>query len=233
MRASVDAGTGKVTIIGENGCHTYFTPSSGSYIAAPRVSSTLVHNGDGTWTFERADGSTFLFEPDDATTLGRLREVTDRNGYKTALAYSTGREISTITDDTSGRALTIVWTGSRISSVRDKPVGDPTGRSVQYSYDGAGDLTQVTDVSGKRWQFGYDGSHRLTDVYSPEQVESGTMKSTHNTYDAQGRVTRQTSPLSLRPTWPTRRGSTTRRSPAQPKSPTPLATNGSTLTRRV
>src|SRR5206468_3853606 len=53
MSLAVD-GAGNVTISQENGATVTFAPNGvGGYTAPSRVLATLVHNGDGTFTFNR------------------------------------------------------------------------------------------------------------------------------------------------------------------------------------
>ena len=91
---------------------TTYTP------AAPRTIATLVHNGDGTWTFTRRANEIFTF-----SSTGQLTQEKDLNGYATTLAY-TGGLLKTITDP-AGRKLTLTWSGGHIMSVADQ-----AGRTV-------------------------------------------------------------------------------------------------------
>jgi len=56
-------GASNVTIHQENGSTATFAPDgTGGYSAPPRVFATLVHNGDGSWTFTRRARQIFVFD---------------------------------------------------------------------------------------------------------------------------------------------------------------------------
>ena len=115
----------------------------GSLAPAPGVTATLTER-DGACVLAERHGKRYEF---DAS--GRLVRILDRSGNATRLTYSEGRLVRIENDFDA--ALTVSWNGSRIASV-----GDGTGRTVSYSYDGAGCLTQVADVRGKVWTATYD-----------------------------------------------------------------------------
>lgn len=68
MRLTQD-GTGRVTIYEENGTEITFDPDPGNpgeYLpTTPRCVTTLVENGDGSWTFTRTNGGR-VFDFDSA-----------------------------------------------------------------------------------------------------------------------------------------------------------------------
>jgi RHS repeat-associated protein len=169
----------------ENGSQVTFTEApDGSYTAAPRVTATLVHNGDGTWTIVRHHRESFTFD-----SSGRLAKETDLNGYVTSLAYDAHGQLETVTDP-AGRKLTFTYSGNHIATAID-----PLGRVVHYSYDAAGDLSDVTDVGGGDMHFAYDAAHRLTSMRTPNQAPGApgsTGATVTNVYDSQGRVIEQT-----------------------------------------
>jgi YD repeat-containing protein len=177
-----------VVVNQENGSQvTFVEQADKTYAAPPHVAATLVHDGDGSWTFVRRRRDTFSF---DAT--GRLTRETDLNGYVTSLAYNGSGQFTTVTDP-AGRTLTFAYSGSHIISVTG-----PLGRVVTYTYDGAGDLTDVTDVNGGNTHFMYDSSHRMLTMRMPNQapgVPGSTGAAITNTYDSQGRVVSQSDQL--------------------------------------
>lgn len=176
-----------VVVNQENGSQVEFNEHDGTYHAPPRVTATLVHNNDGTWTFVRRHRDTFSFD-----SSGRLTQEQDLNGYVTSLAYNAQGQLETVTDP-AGRKLTFAYTGSHIASVTD-----PLGRVVRYAYDGAGDLTDVTDVNGGNTHFTYDAAHHMLSMRMPNQapgVPGSTGAAITNVYDGQGRVIEQTDQL--------------------------------------
>ncbi|MCA1683702.1 MAG: type IV secretion protein Rhs, partial [Actinobacteria bacterium] len=184
---AVDAATGVVTVTQENGSQVAFSPSGTSYTAPPRVTATLVHNADGTYTLTRLATQKLVF-----SATGALQRLVDLNGYATTLGYdATTAKLATITDP-EGRSFTVAYSGNHISSIRDS-----MWRKVDFSYDAAGDLTDVSNVRGLHWSFTYDG-HRLRTMRSPRYFGDTTTTPTPvttNHYDAQGRVDWQSDPL--------------------------------------
>lgn len=183
MSLSVGSGDTPVTVNQENGSTVTFSLANGVYSAPGRVQATLVKNGDGTWAFVRKKRMTYTFNA-----AGQMVSIADLNGYATSLAYSSGK-LSTVTDP-AGRTMTFAYNGSLISSVTDSA---SPWRSVQFGYDGSGNLTSLTDVGGGVTTFQYDGAHRLTQMLDPNQQSAPTKHYLTNTYDTStGKVTAQT-----------------------------------------
>lgn len=193
MSLSTDAAS--ATVKEEGGSKVAFSASGSNYVPAPRVLATLVHNGDGTWTFTRRAKEIFVFDAG-----GRLSSIGDRNGYTTTLAY-TGAQLSTVTDS-AGRTLTLAWSGGRIATVSDQ-ASPPRTVSFQY-LDGSGNLTDAIDPAGGHWQFGYGANHRMATMRKPKYYADTTTSPTPvttNHYDAEGRVDWQDDPLGRRSTF--------------------------------
>ena len=186
MSLSID-GSGNVTVNEENYSAVSFANVGGNLQPPPRTLATLVHNGDGTYTFTRKDQAHFNF---DAS--GRLVSEVDRNNYATLLAYDGSNRLSTVTDP-SGRSLTFHYNASGLIDW----VTDPAGRQVLFTYDGTGAtachpanaasqcLISYTDVGGQASSFTYDSAHRVLTMTDPR---GGIIT---NTYDDRGRVLTQ------------------------------------------
>ncbi|WP_433298897.1 RHS repeat-associated core domain-containing protein [Actinoplanes sp. CA-030573] len=191
LRAITDATTGDVTVRQEDGSSVPFTNTSGTYApAAPRFDATLVKSGS-VYTYTRRNQEIFTF---DAAT-GRLTAETDVAGskavpaYKTSLTYDTAGHLTTVTDP-AARSYTLTWTGSHITAVADQ-----TGRKVTYSYNAAGDLTDVTYPDGGHEQYAYQsGTHVMTSMRTPANAAGPASAVTSMTYDSAERVTAQTDP---------------------------------------
>jgi RHS repeat-associated protein len=175
------------TITQENDSQVTFNqPSSGSIwpAAAPRFVATLTYNsGSSTWTLQRDGQNKYTFN-----SSGQLTQEQDLNGYTTALAYSSGN-LSTVTDN-AGRTLGFTWTGSHITKVTDSNVSGNT-RTVSYSFNGSGELTDVTDVNGGDTNFTYasDGSHRITVMKDPVcEALGSSCPGVQNHYNSSGQV---------------------------------------------
>jgi RHS repeat-associated protein len=186
MHLVIDQATGDVTVVQENGSTVPFTNLGGSLQAPSYAAATLVHNGDGSYTFVRKHGATtFRF-----SSSGALQSISDRNGYTTTFAYNGSGQLTSVTDasDPPARSLTFSYgPNGRISQVTD-----PDDRTVGLGYNDAGELTSVTDTNNGVTRFTYQAStHRMLTLTKPRNVGSWT-----NTYDpATGQVTSQTDPL--------------------------------------
>lgn len=179
--ASLDIQPSTVVVNQCNGSQSTFTLSGATWTAPPRVLATLVHNGDGTWTFTRGGRELYVFDAG-----GRLTAERDLNGYTTTISYPTPS--TRVVSDPASRSLTFTFTGNRVTSVSDSST---PARRLSYGYDGAGNLTDVIDVGGGHWQFTYDGSHRMVTMRSPRFYGDTTTNPSPvvtNHYDTQGRV---------------------------------------------
>ena len=186
MSLNQPGGSGPVTVTQENGAQTVFNPNGGIYVpAAPRDLATLIHNGDGTWTFTRLAEDIFTF-----SSTGQLVSEKDRNGYTTTLSYNGSGQLTTITDP-ANRTLTVGWTGSNITSVTDANVSPARVATFQYN-DGNGNLTDVIDVNGGHTHYAYSASHQLTNAYDPNCYSAGSSCDSGNGivthYNASGQV---------------------------------------------
>ncbi len=171
----------------ENGSVVQFSQQAGgSWAAAPRVLATLVHNGDGTWTFTRKATGKFKF-----SSSGQLTSESDLNGNTETLGYDSSGRLSTVTD-AAGRTLTFSYSGS---STLVSEITDPGSRTVSYGYDTNANLTSVTDTGGGVTHYGYGANHLLTTVTDPD----GHV--TTNVYDSSRRVISQTDPANRTTTW--------------------------------
>jgi RHS repeat-associated protein len=182
MSLVFDTATGDVTVHQADGSQVIEVPNgAGGYSGPSWDFAAFTANADGTYTYARSTGQSYLFNG-----AGQLVRQIDRNGYVTTLAYNGSGQLTKVTDP-AGRALTLAYTGSgNIASVTD-----PAGRVVSYSYDGSGNLAQVTNPANGAWTFGYNAKHLMIRMTNPRGG------STSNTYDSSGRVSSQTDPKSL------------------------------------
>lgn len=149
--------SGEVSIIHCTGRTDMYTPSGGGAYNSPTgLFTTLVQNGDSTWT---------LTEPNQAkrtfSSAGKLTGIADRNNNAVSLSYNQDGLLSSVTDP-GGRSITFTYTGQRITGITD-----PLSRTVTFSYSGAGDLTSMVDMSGKTWASTYDSEHRMLTKVDP------------------------------------------------------------------
>ena len=137
-----------------------FTTPKGLFFQMARAS-------DGTYTVREKNGLTYTFES-AAGTVGqqaRLLSITDRNANVLTLNY----------DPTTGR----------LASVNDgvAPCPGSTCRSLTFSYDTNGRLTQVSDWTGRAHQYAYDPAGNLTSYKNPLAVAGQQNPVTYAYYD--------------------------------------------------
>lgn len=203
MSASAGSG-GNVTVHQEDGSTVPFTvDSSGHYApSAPRFDATLVKSG-ATYVFTRHSTDQFTFD----ASSGRLQQISDPAGrsastpYATTLAYDSSGHLHTVTDP-AGRAYTFTWTGNHITKVVS-----PATQEIDYTYNTAGDLTDVYGVGTTRTggtngdqdhtQYQYTAAHLMSSQRSPANYgkTATTPPVTSMTYDTSERVLAQTNPL--------------------------------------
>ncbi|MBV8385941.1 MAG: laminin G domain-containing protein, partial [Acidimicrobiia bacterium] len=100
MSLSVDGETGAATIVQENAATITFAVSGANYVAPTRSSATLVHNGDGTWTFTRNGTEVIRFD-----SSGQLLSLGDLDGYTTTVTHPNASTM--VVTDPAGRTLTL------------------------------------------------------------------------------------------------------------------------------
>ncbi len=137
---------------------------------------TEVWNPDGAGGWKPMYGvfSTLIENPDGSFTLrgkdrieyrfdlsNRLASVVDEYGNTMFFNYS-GDDLASVID-TSGRTITF----SRDASGRITNILDPIGRSVSFTYDANGDLTSASDMAGKVTTYTYDDAHRMLTITDP------------------------------------------------------------------
>ncbi len=162
----VDSGP-LATILQADGRYVAFTRVGSDYQAQNGEFSSLLHNGDGTWTRTFRDGARQEFNAD-----GRLARVEDRYGNFQAILY-----------ESNGKFFA---NGTWGLTTRIRQVTDTSGNTFDFAYDGNGWLASITDNSGRVYPFAHDAAGHLTSASDPlGQAESFT-------YDGRGMMTSHT-----------------------------------------
>jgi RHS repeat-associated protein len=176
MRAS-EREDASVVVSWPNGhCDVYERVGSSYVPKLPGVYSSLIKNGDSTFTLIRTDQIRYNFAIN-----GKLQNIIDRNNNCITLSYSGTGRLRTITDAV-GRLFTLTYNANgRVASLTD-----PNGRIVGYTLNANNDLSCVTDANGLTTQFLYDSKRRITKIINPR---SFTLL--ENTYDEYNRVVKQ------------------------------------------
>lgn len=173
MSLSFDA-SGNATFTDQGGRTFVYTKNSDGSFAPPALArSTLVHKADGSYALTTLEHQTLTFDGN-----GILTSQKAVSGQGLAFAYS-GGQLATVTD-AAGHTATMTYAGSLLTKVTFSD-----GRYVGYGYTG-NQLTSVTDLDGQTTTYGYESGGRLKTITDPLRHTQVT-----NTYDSQGRVTKQ------------------------------------------
>jgi RHS repeat-associated protein len=149
------------------------------------LGAVITSPSSGLYTLRWKDGSLFTFHTIGGPLLAFLTAITDANGNAITLLHGNSNAPVQITQisDAIGRTLNLTYDNfSRILSI-----ADPIGRTVQYTYNSQGTLATVTDPAGGVTAYGYDPQNRMTTITDPRNILY-----LQNVYDANGRVTQQT-----------------------------------------
>ena len=148
---------------------------------------------------------------------GRVTEMTDPNGLKTAYAYDLrGRWSLGHPNPSGGTARTTQYAYDDNGNVTE--VTDPTGRKLTYTYDNAQYLRTVTDNLGNKVSYSYD----LRGNRTKEEVtdSSNTLVRTIETaYDLRNRVSQINTGGSLTTLVHDAIGNLTKTTPPEPAGP--------------
>ncbi len=143
----------------------------GAVLTASGSNHVLRFKDGTTWTFGAPSFTTaFLIAQSDRNANAVTVMRTGVLGNITAITEPAGRQL-TVTNDANNRITAVT---------------DPLGRTVTYTY-GPGGLATVTDPAGGVTAYTYDAQGRMTSITDPRGITYLT-----NTYDANGRVARQT-----------------------------------------
>ena len=105
-------------------------------------------------------------------TQGQMVAKGDANNNTIWLVRDTTGLLRSVVDGNGRLMLSLHYTGSLITEVRDYPIAgmaqDLPPRSVKYEYDERNRLTQVTDVRGYTIKYEYDVGNHITKIIDQE-----------------------------------------------------------------
>jgi YD repeat-containing protein len=150
-----------IVLTSETNRERFADPGTGTNRPFPGVTSMLVR-ANGVYTQTLQDQRQLIFDD----TSGLLLATRDALGRRVELTYNTATppQLLQVADANDlSRTLTLTYTNGLISSV-----GDGT-RTVEYAYDSAGNLTDVTDVMGRTTSYTYQtpSNQLLTAITNP------------------------------------------------------------------
>jgi YD repeat-containing protein len=175
---------GVILTLGEGGRSLWFASSGsgGGYTTPNGDFSTLTVSGSGgsaVYTRTLAEGTEQQFRGSD----GRETNTVDRNGLRVTYTYSSGGQLSTITDpynkttsfgyDSGGNLATITDPASRIATFTVSggtltTAKLPDNAVVSFAYDASKRMTQVTDPRGNTLTVSYDSAGRAATLTRPD-----------------------------------------------------------------
>ncbi|MBQ8209156.1 MAG: LysM peptidoglycan-binding domain-containing protein [Clostridia bacterium] len=177
-----------------DGSSVYFTKNAdGSYSCAPGyyldITPIVVETKLGDFGGEEPEEyNVYEYEIRNAedevrrfSSRGLLQYIIDDRGFKTSIEYDENSNLKSITSP-SGNVYGIT---SELSGLI-KAISGPGGQTIKYAYNDAGDLVSYTNELGYVTTYNYNADHLMTSWADAE----GNVIVT-NTYDADGRVTKQ------------------------------------------
>jgi RHS repeat-associated protein len=134
----------------------------GAYSSDAGYFETLVKNLDGSFTLTTKNKTSYRFAIVSGThfqvggPVYRLQSITDRNNNVTTLGYASGNLVSVT--DTYGRSLQFTY--NALGQMTNET--DPLGRVTTFAYDGTGRrLASVTDPTGKVTSYSYNALNQI------------------------------------------------------------------------
>jgi RHS repeat-associated protein len=163
--------SGGVILVEPGGYSLWFASAGGNnYTTPPGNFSTLVKNGDGSWTQTLPDGTKYNFN-----SSGYQTSIVDRVGNTTSFGWNGSSQLTSITD-TNNLVNTVSYNGSGKAT----QITDPASRATKLAFSGSL-LTSITQPDNGVWSYGYDSSSDITKVTDPlNQTATYTLGSGNN-----------------------------------------------------
>jgi len=172
-RWMVDQLTGNVVNVTMPGNVEQFTKLADDTYNPPLGSaSTLVKNGDGTFTYKTKDQITINFNA-----AGKIANWNHPSGPVVTLGYDGSNKLTSVNNG-MGRALGFTYTGDNLAQVTDN-----VGHTVSYAYDTAGNLTTYTDALSNATTYQYDLPGRMTKIFYPTFPSNAYVTNTYDDFD--------------------------------------------------
>ncbi|WP_322925309.1 DUF6531 domain-containing protein [Paenibacillus campi] len=180
IRLQHDASDGSVNVYWNDFRFNTFThQADGSYTSSQKEVQydQLIANADGSYTLSRYDRTTLRFAAN-----GALQSMSNSDGITVNMQYDDDGKLTAVIEPSTGAKLVLTYNAAGLVAT----VADQSGRKASFTYDDNGQLTGMTDPTGIQTTYTYDANHRIaTGVLAGQQLFA-------NTYDATGRVIKQT-----------------------------------------
>ncbi|WP_040925441.1 DUF6531 domain-containing protein, partial [Saccharibacillus kuerlensis] len=162
--------------------NTFARQADGTYTSTDKAAQDdlLTKNADGSYTLERYEGTTYHFTAD-----GVLQSMNTAGGIELTLQYGSDGKLTSVTEPAAGAKLVLAYNAAGLVA----SVSDQANRTASFTYDDAGRLITLTDPAGQNTEYTYNADH---------QIVTGALAGKErfaNTYDAEGRVLKQTDGL--------------------------------------
>jgi RHS repeat-associated protein len=173
-----------VKIVDQTGRAHYFEEAGDGLYAGIFNERTRVKAEAGGYVWYLLDGTKYAF-----SASGQLTWMDDSAGNRLQLAYDTTNRLETVTDTSSGRALTFIYNANNLLDHIIGPVTNAVsdGIWVSYGYDDNQNLTSVTYADNSGFTYIYKAPndvHNLTE----KRNKAGHILNTW-AYDVQDRAT--------------------------------------------
>ncbi|MBF0387924.1 MAG: RHS repeat protein [Candidatus Omnitrophica bacterium] len=165
---------GGAVVNDENGANLHFLRNNdGSFVSMVGNYSTLVENGDGSFTRTDKNGNVFVYDAE-----GDMVLMKDRNGNALRYIYDPARPESAYLEDPGGQRIKVLFNDDELVSA----IIDPLGRTTRYTYENSCNLATVTYPDGRVVRYVYDNDHNII------QITNANGHKTYYAYDLQGRA---------------------------------------------
>jgi RHS repeat-associated protein len=172
-----------VRINDESGKGYYFTEESAGLYKGAFNERSFVRAEGGNYFWYRSDGTRCAFD-----SAGKPLWTQDEVGNRQTLTRDSLSRVETITDEASGRVLTLHYNENNLITHISGPVTDavPDGVWVNYGYDANLNLASVTYADGSGLDYIYGDPNDIHNL--PEKHDKGGHLLSSWTYDSSDRV---------------------------------------------
>lgn len=148
IRYRNDTAGAKVIVWSDGREDLYSSAGGGSFLTPRGFFNTLTEYQPGKYRITETDGTKFFF---DNSTHKRITRMEEPNGNFINFSYTDTLLTSLVNG--AGQSITMTYTNGKLITITDA-ITTPT-RIYTYSYDGAGNLTQVKDPLNNTYKYAY------------------------------------------------------------------------------